>query len=130
MTTDYKYKPIEHSKNRDFLIFTGDFKPEKSNKIIIDLVEKIEQYEQTREMKVKYYKENAQGIERIKKVKMKSKDGVIGGVIGYVPPHTFGCGIATLISYGGSIQAKFNFNSNNSEDKTEYQGLVKILKNM
>jgi len=121
MTNEYKYETIEIEKNSGIFPTGSDFKAEKSNRIIKNLVEKIQDYEKAREMKTKYYKEiNNKGEERIIKAEMKSKEGIIRGIISYHPRSTF----------NGTVYAKFNFNSNNPADKQEYLGLVKILKNM
>lgn len=122
MTSKYETIKMEKSLN---------FRSILSNEIITNLVKKIEQYEQAREMETKYYyykKITNQG-EKIKKIKMKSKDKIIVGKIKYLPQENAGLAFYTM-PISASIEAEFNFNSNNEADKTEYQGLVKLIKNM
>ncbi len=110
--------------------FESDFTPEESNKIIKNLVEKIEKYEKAREMKTKYDRYiNSQVEERITAAKMESKDGVVKGVISYASPSD-SRKIWKIFSPAGFITARFNFNSQDEADKKEYLGLVKIIKGM
>jgi len=124
MTKECKYETIKMEKSLNFRSIL-------SNEIITNLVEKIEQYEQARKIEIKYYyhKKITNQREKIKKIKMKSKDKIIVGKIKYLPQENAGLLFYTM-PISASIKAELNFNSNNPADKQEYQGLVKIIKNM
>jgi len=130
MTKECKYEIIEGIKSKKSFLLVSDFKAKKSNRIITNLIEKIEEYEKAREIETKYNKKILEnGEEKILGTDMKSKDGVIRGIIYY--EHLFmGTPLSNLGAYNGSVKAKFNFNSNNEVDKAEYRGLVKLIKAM
>jgi hypothetical protein len=103
-----------------------DFSPKESDKIITDLTNKIEQYEQSRGMITEYERVVSNEGERIMQVKMKSKDNIIRGSIGYVPKED-------MRSYGyctDTIFVDFNFESHNPTDEQEYRGLAEIIQKM
>ena len=122
-----KYETIKSIKPKKSFWSISDFKPEESNRIIKNLAEKIEQYGQIREMETKYNKKTLNnGEEKILRAEMKSKDGIIGGII-YHNPSRVGL-FSGGMDHNGSIKAEFNFNSNDPLNKQEYTGLVKIIK--
>lgn len=125
MTKECKYDTIKMEKSLNFRSIL-------SNEIITNLVKKIEQYEPARGMETKYYKKIcSNGEEKLLKIEMNSKDGVVQGIITYEPVEPPSPLIsAPPFSRAARIQVKVNFNSNNEADKKEYQGLVKIIKNM
>jgi len=132
MTDEYKYETIESERLLGilYLLFSWDFR--SSKEIMTDLTEKIEEYEKPRGIKTTYCKEiHYDGREKTPKVKMKSKDGVVQGIITYEPMEPPSPLIsASPFSRAARVVAKFNFNSNNEADKIEYMGLVKLIKNM
>lgn len=123
-----EYEPIYGKKSApDFLFFVSDFSPEESNKIITNLVNKIEEYEKAREIKTEYEtKVDNKGKTRIINAKIKSLDEVIVGEVKYSP--IMGSFSIIGFSHPSKVSAKFSFNSNNLNDMQEYLGLVKIIK--
>ena len=131
MTNEYKYETIESEIPLGiFRLLYWDFRPSKE--MMTDLAKKIEQYEQKRGMETKYHKKIcSNGEEKLLKIEMNSKDSVVRGIIIYEPVEPPSPLISTpFFPRAARIQVKLNFNSNNEADKTEYQGLIKILKNM
>jgi hypothetical protein len=115
-----KYEPIFRVKQRRCSLFPINIGREKSNNIIVDLVDKIQDYEQKREMEVDYEKSHEKYGERIAQATIKSKDGVVDCVIKYKYP-------TVMTERNGMICANLYFNSEDESLKEEFNGLVKIL---
>ncbi len=119
----FEYETLSGIRRKRSILFISDFTPEESNGIIINLVERIERYGQNRNMQ-KYYDRIMTGVgERIVRATMNSEDGVVQGVITYVPPNF-------LTEANAEINATFDFISDDKSLKPEYQGLAKILRKM
>jgi len=126
---EFKYKPLWATKTKSRFSLKRDFKPVKSNKIITDLVKKIEQYEQSRGMEIKYDRVMTDLGERIAAVKMKSIDDFIQGEINYEDPQLTQRvdGIGYTIAY---IDVKFKFKAKDESLKQDYQAIAKYLREM
>ncbi len=97
-----------------------DFIEDKREKIMRNLINKIEVAEKGRGIVVHYRKEYDSGKKRnyIKEATLKSKDGVIEGKIKYMDTEDLSKGL---------IKAKIKFNSNDESDRPSYNGLIEIL---
>jgi hypothetical protein len=114
------YEPINFLKEP--ALFSTKFSVEKSNKIITGLVEKIKNQCKGRCLNISFKRSIERGGERIRRVDIESRDGVIKGYIIYNP-------VESVEGYvcGGDIEGQLNFNSSSRADKEEYLGLAKIL---
>ncbi len=124
MTEEYKYQPIERARTSFGLFYITEFTPEESNRIIKNLVNKIEEYERFKDVEVKYQKNfNDKGIERI--IEVEIKNNLIDGKIIYRPISNWGF-MFSLGPSSADILAKIYF-SKKFNDRKEYLGLVKII---
>lgn len=107
-----------------------DFSPEKSDEIIKNLVNRIEEYERAREMETKYESTiDKKGNQRIIKAKIQSSNGLVKGEINYEPPGTEGF-LHVGFNHNARINAEFHFESTDPNDMEEYLGLVRIIKSL
>jgi len=120
----FEYETLRGTKQKKSLLVISDFKPEESNRIILGLVQKIEQYEQKRKLTTDYERIMTDKGERIVKAEMKSRDKVIDCTITYNQPDYF------MLETNAEINAKLDFKSKNESLKKEYMGLANILKKM
>ena len=118
----FEYETLRGTKQKKSLLVISDFKPEESNRIILGLVQKIEQYEQKRKLTTDYERIMTDKGERIVKAEMKSRDKVIDCTITYNQPDYF------MLETNAEINAKLDFKSKNESLKKEYMGLANILK--
>jgi hypothetical protein len=104
------------------LLTAKDFKPEESDGIIESLVKKIKTYEETKGRAVEaVYTMGQSG--RITRVKMRSNDGVVEGVIFYEGPYA-----DYRTEIGAKVMAEFDFKSKSDADKQEYLDLCRIIR--
>jgi len=128
-----KYGTIKSERRRFGFpkILHFDFSPEKSDEIIMNLVGRIEEYKKERKMKTEYELIiDNKGNQRISKAKMQSSDGLVKGEINYEPPGTGGGLFYLSFNYNAKIEARFNFNSTDSNNIKEYLGLAEIIKSI
>lgn len=123
-----KYEDLSGFRTKFSIKYVKDFSPKQSDKIILNLVKKIEEYGQkaNRNIQTNYFKYGDGTAKRIVEVIMNSKDDIIQGTINYI--RSAWIPVSMFASRrNGTVVAKFNFNSNDESLKNEYQGLSKIL---
>jgi len=124
----FENKTLCVTKTTGYLLKKLDFKPKKSNKIITDLVKKINQYVGSRVMETKYDSVMTSKGERIVRVKMKSIDGLIQGEINYEPPKPIIRSLEDTIYNEALININFEFKAKDESLKQEYQAIAKYAR--
>ncbi len=116
-----EYQTIKADKTKkDLCGFIGRyFKPEESDGLIKGLVTRIEEFGKARGVETNCSVGAPEGYARLTQVEIRSRDGVIDGVIRY-----------RLLGGEGTdiVDLALNFKSKSESDREEYGNLVKIVR--